>query len=203
MRLYREEVGFLYTFGYGLFRSYFRALGEHFVKNGYTTGCEDIFYLYFDEIVEIVKAGEMKSVYAENIAQRKREIRECQNVTLPHTIYGDQPPPLTSHMGRRLKGIPTSKGSYQGKLRVVKGIKDFYKVREGDVLAIPYSDVGWTPLFSKVGAIVAESGGFLSHSSIVAREFEIPALVSVQGACQLKDDTVVTVDAYHGELVIH
>jgi len=71
------------------------------------------------------------------------------------------------------------------------------------VLIIPFSDVGWTPLFSKAGAIVAESGGFLSHSSIIAREYEIPAVVSVPGACLIEDDTVITVDGYHGDVLIH
>jgi pyruvate,water dikinase len=73
----------------------------------------------------------------------------------------------------------------------------------GDVLVIPYSDVGWTPLFAKAGAVVAESGGILSHSSIVAREYNIPAVVSVSGACRLLDDTVVTVDGYRGEVILH
>jgi pyruvate,water dikinase len=86
---------------------------------------------------------------------------------------------------------------------VLKGIQDLSKVKEGDVLIIPYSDVGLTPLFGKAGAIIAESGGFLSHSSIIAREYGIPAIVSVPGACQLKDDTMVTVDGYHGEIIIH
>ena len=70
-------------------------------------------------------------------------------------------------------------------------------------MIIPYSDVGWTPLFTKAGAIVAESGGFLSHSSIIAREYGIPAVVSVPGVCRLKDNTMVTIDGYQGEIIIH
>jgi pyruvate,water dikinase len=77
------------------------------------------------------------------------------------------------------------------------------KVREGDVLVIPYSDVGWTPLFTKAGAVVAQSGGMLSHSSIIAREYGIPAVVSVPGACQLADDTLVTVNGHNGRILVH
>ena len=76
-------------------------------------------------------------------------------------------------------------------------------MREGDVLVIPYSDAGWTLLFSKAGAVIAESGGILSHSSIVAREYNIPAVVSVSGACNLSDGCIVAVDGYSGEVVIH
>jgi len=86
---------------------------------------------------------------------------------------------------------------------VIKGISDFHKLRDGDVLVIPFSDVGWTPLFSRAGAIIAESGGFLSHSSIVAREYNIPAVVSVSGVSTCTDDTLVTVDGYRGEISIH
>ena len=88
-------------------------------------------------------------------------------------------------------------------MKVVRGIRDFDKVEAGSVLVIPYSDVGWTPLFTKAGALIAESGGMLSHSSIIAREYNIPAVVSVSGACQLKDNTVVSVDGYLGEILIH
>jgi len=144
----------------------------------------------------------MNNKYADKIVRRKCEIKEYQDITLPHIIYGDHPPPITTQMCKKLKGIPTSKGCYKGRVRVIRGIKDFRKLRKGDVLVIPYSDVGWTPLFTKAGAIIAESGGFLSHSSIIAREYEIPAIVSVPGACHLQDDTVVTVDGFQGEVII-
>ena len=74
---------------------------------------------------------------------------------------------------------------------------------QGDVLVVPYSDVGWTPLFARAGGVIAESGGMLSHSSIIAREYHIPAVVSVAGATLLRDNTLVTVDGYKGEVLIH
>ncbi len=63
---------------------------------------------------------------------------------------------------------------------------------------IPYSDVGWTPLFARAGAVIAESGGILSHSSIIAREYNIPAVVSVKHAMNLRDGELVEVDGYKG-----
>jgi phosphohistidine swiveling domain-containing protein len=71
------------------------------------------------------------------------------------------------------------------------------------VLVIPYSDVGWSPLFARAGAVVAESGGLLSHSSIIAREYGIPAVVSVDGAMTLLDRMRVTVDGHKGEIILH
>ncbi len=204
-RLYREAVGSLYTYGYGLFRIYFLALGEHFVRRGLLASDADIFYLDLDEITEVVREGALGTVYAEKVAQRKREIEMVRDAVLPEVIYGDEPPPVKrgTERGRVLSGTPTSRGYYRGPARVVQGIEDFRNVSEGDVLVIPYSDVGWTPLFSKAGAVIAESGGILSHSSIVAREYGIPAVVSVSQACQqLQDGVVVTVDGYTGTVSV-
>jgi phosphohistidine swiveling domain-containing protein len=66
------------------------------------------------------------------------------------------------------------------------------------VLVVPFADVSWTPLFARAGAVVSESGGMLSHASIIAREYGIPAVVSVQGACSMADGTMVSVDAFQG-----
>jgi pyruvate,water dikinase len=83
---------------------------------------------------------------------------------------------------------------------VVSGVSEAGRVQPGDVLIIPYSDVGWTPMLARAGAIVAESGGLLSHSSIVAREFAIPCVVSVAGATRIPDGSVVRVDGFTGEV---
>jgi pyruvate,water dikinase len=201
-RLYREALSSLYTLGYGLHRPYLLALGDHFARRGVLAARDDIFFLYLDEIRALVEQGQADS-RQELVATRKREMDACRNVSVPELIYGDEPPPVDVPGGDRLTGIPTSQGYYTGKARVVCGIQDFGKVQPGDVLVIPFSDVGWTPLFAKAGAVIAESGGMLSHSSIVAREYGLPAVVSVAGACRLQDDTLVTVDGFKGEIVLH
>jgi len=122
---------------------------------------------------------------------------------MPDVIYGDHfTPAVAASPGGILQGVATSRGRYRGAIRVVNGLADFDKVQDGDVLAIPYSDVGWTPLFGRAGAVVAEAGGMLSHSSIVAREYGIPCVVSVPGATRLEDGSIVTVDGYQGVVVV-
>jgi len=202
-RLYREAIGSLYTFGYGLFRPYFMALGEHFVRRGILAARDDILFLDFAEVRAAVEDKSVGGDYADRVTQRRREMEELRHAAIPETIYGDQPPPLTAHIGDRLTGIATSRGYYTGPARIVRGMGDFSKVRPGDVLVIPFSDVGWTPLFTKAGAVIAESGGILSHSSIVAREYNIPAVVSVPNACTLQDGRIVSVDGYKGEVLVH
>jgi pyruvate,water dikinase len=126
-----------------------------------------------------------------------------RDIVPPGIIYGDEVPDVQDSVSAKLTGTPTSRGRYSGPVRVAQGIQDLHKVQEGDVLVIPYADVGWTPLFMRAGAVIAESGGLLSHSSIIAREYNIPAVVSVAHACRLADGTTVTVDGYQGEITIH
>jgi pyruvate,water dikinase len=202
-RWYREAISSLYTYGYGLFRDLFLALGRHFVRRGLVVQADDIFYLYLDEVREIASTEQPGYDPSELVSQRKDELDRMRELVPPETIFGAEAPILDPGQGMGLKGTPTSRGAYTGPARVLKGIQDMGRVQPGDVLVIPYSDVGWTPLFAKAGAVVAESGGILSHSSIIAREYGIPAVVSVPGACQLADDTRVTVDGHSGRILVH
>ncbi len=202
-RLYRERINFVYTYGYGLFRVYFLALGERLQERGVLASATDIFYLDQAEVRDLVNQQTAGRPYIQWIETRKKEMEKFKNILLPAIIYGDETPPVDLPSDTKLTGTPTSRGYYAGPVKVVCGIDDFGKLEAGDVLVVPYSDVGWTPLFAKAGAVISESGGMLSHSSIIAREYNIPAVVSVTGATQLADQTQVTVDGYKGEILIH
>lgn len=202
-RLLREQVSSSYTYGYGLFRYYYLEIGEYLVQSGLLDDHQDIFYLDDFQVRQLAQNKHTNINAREIVSKHKEDIKRFKNIALPSVIYGDDVPPVKDPSQENLVGVPTSIGHYTGKVKVVHGIKDFNKVNHGDVLVIPYSDVGWTPLFARAGAVVAESGGLLSHSSIVAREYNIPAVVSVAGATQLKDQTLVTVNGHNGEVLIH
>ena len=201
---YREAISSRYTYGFGLFRTTFLALGKHFTRRGLLDEPEDIFYLYLEEIREMVFSGEAADPVISLVEKRKSAMDSCQGVILPEVVYGDEAPPLEKTKGdnKRLSGIPTSRGYYEGKINVIQQASNFEKMKEGDVLVIPYSDVAWTPLFARAGAVIAESGGILSHSSIVAREYGIPCVVSVPSACELEDGLIVKVNGYNGEIIL-
>ena len=164
---------------------------------------DDVMYLDVDAVRQALAPGGGADA-ARVVAVRKAEIESMRDIELPEVIYGDDfiPRPADDDAATSWHGTPTARGHHRGPVRLVGGIADFDKVREGDVLAIPYSDVGWTPLFAKAGAVVAESGGLLSHSSIVAREYGIPCVVSVEGAMRMPEDAIVTVDGYRGVIVL-
>ncbi|OGS53813.1 MAG: hypothetical protein A2Y20_03545 [Firmicutes bacterium GWF2_51_9] len=199
--VHRETISSLYTFGYGQFRRCFIGLGNRLVQQNVLERNDDVFYLYWQELVELVNHVEKPS-QKELVLQRKRDIEHVADAMLPEMIFGFDQPPLIDEKKSSLHGIPTSLGTYTGPARILQRLVDFERLHQGDVLVIPFSDVGWTPLFAKAGAVVAESGGILSHSSIVAREYRIPAVVSVSGACRIAEGTMITVNGYTGDVFI-
>lgn len=200
--LYREHISYVYTYGYGLFRSYFLALGCCLAKNNLLDNPTDVFYLEWGQIREAVHTHPAPETLRAIVEGHKQGIERVRNAQLPQVIYGDTCPPVEVISSHRLVGVPTSRGYCTGPVKVVTGLQDFDKVQPGDILVIPYSDVGWTPLFAHVVGVISESGGMLSHSSIIAREYGIPAVVSVPGATLLKDGAMASMDGYKGEVII-
>ena len=197
---HRDLVSSMYTFGYGLFRRYFLEIGQRLTERSIIAESEDLMYLSIDEVRAALTTEGPGRRAAELVAERRAEIDQVADLDMPEVIFGDDfvPQPAVESTASLWQGTPTSRGNYLGTARVVNGINDFAKIEDGDVLVIPYSDVGWNPLLAKAGAIVAESGGMLSHSSVIAREYGIPCVVSVNGAMRIPEGAVVNVDGYAG-----
>ncbi len=199
---YRDYVSYIYTLGYGLFRPRFLELGRLLVERHQLQSAEDVFFLSYEEIKKYINNDTGPENIKEIILKRKEDMEASKSYILPEFIYGDKLPDPEVPYLNKLNGVPTSGGYCTGVVKVISGMADFCKVKEGDIIVIPHSDVSWTPLFKKAIGVIAESGGMLSHSSIVAREYGIPAVVSVLGAMQLEDGTIVRIDGYKGEISI-
>lgn len=102
-----------------------------------------------------------------------------------------------------IAGIAASPGHYEGTVRRVMGEDEFDKIQAGDVLVCPVTSPVWSILFSRIGALVTDTGGMLSHPAIIAREFGIPAVVATGNATQLlRDGQLVTVDGDAGSVTV-
>jgi len=100
---------------------------------------------------------------------------------------------------RELKGVAAGKGTYTGTARIILGEDQFDRLQPGDVLVCPITSPVWSILFAKVGALVTNSGGVLSHPAIIAREYGIPAVVATGNATDiLRDGQQITVDGDAG-----
>ena len=102
---------------------------------------------------------------------------------------------------REWSGIPVSPGISRGAARIVRNPNEASNLMLGDILVAPLTDPGWTPLFLRASAIIMETGGFLSHGAIVAREFGIPAVANMPGILDsLRNGEQITVDGSAGRV---
>jgi phosphohistidine swiveling domain-containing protein len=70
-------------------------------------------------------------------------------------------------------------------VRVVESIEQLSDIKEGEILITSNTDPGWTAVFSKIGGLITETGGILSHGAVVSREYGIPAVTAVKGATKI------------------
>src|SRR5262249_7399116 len=102
----------------------------------------------------------------------------------------------------RWRGVAASSGRVTGIARVLRGPGGGARLKRGEGLVAPSTDPGWTPLFLRAGAIVMETGGYISHGAIVAREYGLPAVVNMPGILQhISDGDRLVVDGDLGEVL--
>jgi phosphohistidine swiveling domain-containing protein len=199
-RALRERIAWRYARAYALFRPTFLALGARLVERGVLDGADDVVLLELAELRGLVD-GIDPSVRT-LVERRRREMETDALVEPPELIVGDGFLPSASEERKLLRGVGTSGGRYRGPVRIVTSLRSGTELVAGEVLVVRSSDVAWTPLFTRAGAVVTEAGGMLAHASVVARELAIPCVVSVTGATRLADGTEVTVDGYAGEVLV-
>jgi phosphohistidine swiveling domain-containing protein len=198
----RDETSSLYTHTYGQYRPLVLALADRLIESGALEARDDVFYLTLDEVRRIVDASLTPAEARAIVHCRRAEVEIASTGEPPEVVVGDTADLIELPRRRTLRGIASSRGRYTGRVVVCRGLDDLERVAQGSVVVVPFSDASWNALFTCAGAIVAESGGMLSHSAILAREYGVPAVVSVRGALALDDGALVTVDGFHGTVSV-
>jgi rifampicin phosphotransferase len=183
------------------------ALAEQLVSCRRLHQLEDIFYLTYDEVRDLAAGRPAGQAAQELVAVRRAEMAVDADMDLPATLCGDHVPAVSARLTEGkpyLSGIAGSSGRAQGYARVVMDpARAPVDLSAADILVVPFTDVGWTPLFPGVSGIVAETGGQLSHTSIVAREYGLPAVVNVrQATLRIRDGQPITVDGDQGRVYL-
>ena len=185
-------------------RSRWLTVGRHLVQRGLLGRREDIFFLYRPEVFA---ALEWESRVPQEEIEERRRLQEAYRLTPPPLSLGKPLPaehlsdalPEEAQQGRMLRGVAASAGSYRGRARIVETMDQADTLEEGDVLVVRATTPPWTPYFGVIGALVANSGGALSHGAVVAREFGIPAVVGTKnGTALIPEGAMVTVDGTTG-----
>jgi rifampicin phosphotransferase len=112
-------------------------------------------------------------------------------------------PPTTDPPPTTFQGIPIFPGVVTGLARVILRTDDHEQVRPGEILVAPFTDPAWTPYFVTAAAVVMDQGGILSHGSIVAREYGLPAVTNVGTASKhIRTGDLLRVDGARGQVMI-
>jgi pyruvate,water dikinase len=186
-------------------RLFLLELGRRMVDKGLLAEVEDVFFLQWDEWESVLA---MLAPFDTDIVVGKRRDRyeRDRELTPPPVVIGEWDPEATPSLrlgadATRLAGIGVSPGVARGRARVISSVEAHEKVLPGEILVAPFTDPGWTPYFLPAAGIVMDMGGLLSHGSIIAREYGIPAVVNVGPATSIiKTGDEIEVDGDIGEV---
>jgi pyruvate,water dikinase len=185
-------------------------LGRRLAASGAIPNADEIYWLEAQEVdafaVSLEKGEALKNFSAE-VTRRKAKWEAMRHIIPPNTLpqktwlskfYADN-----EQTSDKIKGFAASAGRITARACVMLGPEDFGKMHSGDVIVAGITTPAWTPLFARASAIVTDIGGPLSHSSIVAREYGIPAVLATGiGTRRIKDGQIITVDGSAGTVTL-
>jgi pyruvate,water dikinase len=201
----RDTMHFEWTRLFPPARRMFLELGRRWHERGLLDRADDIYFMRFEEMETMAVSP---SRFSDIVQTRREEFEKSSSSPWPEIIRDGREIFLSAatpvgDADDRLSGVAGSPGVINGISRVVTGPEEFHKLGKGEILVAPLTNPVWTPLFAVAGGLVTEVGGILSHGAIVAREYGIPAVMSVNGATrQIPEGHMVTVDGNDGVVYI-
>ncbi|MDQ0875843.1 phosphoenolpyruvate synthase/pyruvate phosphate dikinase [Paenibacillus sp. V4I3] len=208
--LIRNFIGYREYPKYGMISRYFvykQALlkeAEQLVQANVIHEKEDIYYLTFEELHEVVRTNKLDY---QIISKRKDDYKFFDKLTPPRVITSDGEIIAGKYKRENLPaeaivGLPVSSGVIEGRARVILNMEDA-DLEDGDILVTSFTDPGWTPLFVSIKGLVTEVGGLMTHGAVIAREYGLPAVVGVENATKLiKDGQRIRVHGTEGYIEI-
>lgn len=214
----REEIIGSFTMGWPLIRRSVSRLGAHLQATGLIVSLDDVFFLTYDELRGAIMTNSVqKAEDLRRLADKRKKTWKFQRQLTPPLVMGGPPSPLWKYVEKAqegfrahsevavegIRGLPASPGRAIGQARIIHVPEEFDRVQGGDVLVAPATTPAWSPLFSRIVAVVTDTGSPVAHASLVAREYGIPAVVATADATsRLRDGQVVTVDGNEGVVLI-
>ncbi|KAF3886674.1 MULTISPECIES: phosphoenolpyruvate synthase [Nostocales] len=208
--LVRNFIGYREYPKYGIVSRYFvykQALlkeAERLVQANVIYEKEDIYYLTFEELREVVLTNKLDY---QIVSYRKDEYKLYERLTPPRVITSDGEIIAGKYKRENLPaeaivGLPVSSGVVEGRARVILNMEDA-DLEDGDILVTSFTDPSWTPLFVSIKGLVTEVGGLMTHGAVIAREYGLPTVVGVENATKLiKDGQQIRVHGTEGYVEI-
>ena len=181
-------------------------VGQEFADAGMISRADDLVFLRLSELEALSRdeARDWKALIAERRLTYEREARRRQ---VPRVLVSDgrafyEGVGANTDTGDVITGSPVSPGVVEGIVHVVLSPHET-QLTPGEILVCPGTDPAWTPLFMAAGGLITEVGGMMTHGSVVAREYGIPAVVGVHEATiRLKNGQKIRVDGTAGKISI-
>lgn len=177
---------------------------EKLVQAGVIHDKEDIYYLTFQELREVVRTNKLD---CQLIGKRKEEHKINEKLSPPRVITSDGEI-ITGKYNREnlpagaIAGLAVSSGIIEGRARVILEMESA-SLEDGDILVTTFTDPSWTPLFVSIKGLVTEVGGLMTHGAVIAREYGLPAVVGVEQATKLiKDGQRIRVNGTEGYIEV-
>jgi pyruvate,water dikinase len=177
---------------------------EQLVKARVIYEKEDIYYITFEELREVVRTHKVDH---QLIGKRKGEHKSYEKLNPPRVITSDGEIISGKYKHENLPagaiaGLAVSCGVIEGRARVILNMEDA-DLEDRDILVTPFTDPSWTPLFVSIKGLVTEVGGLMTHGAVIAREYGLPAVVGVENATRLiKDRQRIRVNGTDGYVEI-
>ncbi len=202
----RESPKFLAVRAMAMVRNVLLEIGEEFAAAGTIARHDDLFFLHVNELGALARK-EVNDWKALISGRRQVYQREVRRRMVPKILVSDgrafhEGIGAATDSGEVISGSPVSPGMVEGKVRVVLNPRQAHLI-PGEIMVCPGTDPAWTPLFMAAGGLIMEVGGMMTHGSVVAREYGIPAVVGVhQATLRLKDGQRIRLDGSSGRIVI-
>jgi pyruvate,water dikinase len=200
----RESPKFYIIQLFGIYRAALLESGRELAARGALGQAEDIFFVPLAQLRRFA-SGEALDLKAIVAAQRAEYEQDCARRRMPRLLLSTGEvfyEGLGEATAADLVGDPVSPGVVEGRAHIVlepRGVR----LEPGEILVCPATDPGWTPLFLTAGGLVMEIGGLITHGSVVAREYGIPAVVGVHEATtRIANGQRIRVDGTQGRIVL-
>jgi pyruvate,water dikinase len=193
--LVRTFIGYREYPKYGMVSRYFvykQALlreAERLVAADVLRDKEDIFYLTFQELHDVVRTNQAD----DQLIDRRKEAFRSYHALTPPRVLTSEGEAVTGSYRREdvppgaLVGLPVSAGTVEGRARIILDMAEA-DLEPGDILVTTHTDPSWTPVFLAVAGLVTEVGGLMTHGAVIAREYGLPTVVGVENATELIPD---------------
>ncbi|MCD9014224.1 phosphoenolpyruvate synthase [Parachryseolinea silvisoli] len=186
---YREYPKYDIVSRYFVYKQALLREAEALVQANVIHSTEDIDYLTFEELHEVVRRHALDY---QIIRKRKDDYELYKKLTPPRVITSEGEIITGTYKRGNLPtgaiiGLAVSSGIVEGRARVIVKMEDAV-LEEGDILVTPFTDPSWTPLFLSIKGLITEVGGLMTHGAVIAREYGLPAVVGVERATTLIRD---------------